>query len=467
MLRRPRRLLPAALIVFACAFVVGREILVSESPSPARPPRVLRPGAPPRSGDDGGFSIVLAKPDERYLIGRQAIVIDPTVPSGDAIAQVDFFVDGRLVCTDREAPYACESDFGPEIRRHTIIVTALTRSGRRAKVSLISRSGDLSENARKPFVMIPAVVLDGQGRPVGDLSVSDFTLLEDGERRPIVHFDSEPWPASIAVVVDASRGGAAARSALLRGAAAFAGLVPSHHALAFAEAGAPATAARPERPAPRPAVPAAPAATLEFSYDRDAFIQRLSEAGQPDAPPRASRPLAESLAAAAQGLQGRPPGGRVLVALIGGGEAPAAGPAEDAGPAAPAPPDTAPAVAAPVAAPVDPEPAPPDPALAAAALELQRIGAVVYLVVLGGAAGGAGAPEILRDAAAASGGEIITLDDPETIVAGSRRVAGYLLRRYLISYLAGEGERPGPRSLEVRARCAGCQVRARQVAILE
>jgi VWFA-related protein len=435
-----------AMVVFACAFAVGREILVSDSPTPPRPPRVTRPGAPPRSGDDAGFSITLAKPDERYLIGRQTIVIDPTVPSGDLMAQVDFFVDGRLVCTSRERPYVCESDFGPEIARHTIIVTAVTRSGRRAKVSLISRSGDVSESAGAPLVMIPAVVLDGQGRPVVDLSVSDFTLLENGARRPIVHFDSEPWPASIAVVVDASRWDAAARAALLRGAAALPAAIPAHYALAFVESGRAA-------PPPRPADAERPVVPLEFSYDRDAFARRLSESEGAGEAPAAGRTLAEALASAAEGLKARPAGGRVLLALI--AEEDLSKRCQDAAPNPAA-----------EAAPRPAEPPADDPALAAAIDRLKRAGAVIYLIVLGG--DGEGGPlASLRRAPAETGGDLITFAEAGPIAAGSRRVADYLLQRYLLSYVAEDGGKPGPRTIEVRARCAGCQVRARQVLMVE
>ena len=466
MLLRPRRLLPMAIVVFACAFVIGRGLLVSESPAPPRPPRVTRPGAPPRSGDDGGFSITLAKPDERYLIGHQAILIDPTVPSGDAIAQVDFFVDGRLVCTDREAPYACDNDFGPEIERHTIIVSAHTRSGRRAKVSLISRSGDVSEHSGTPLVMIPAVVLDGQGTPVGDLSVSDFTLLEDGARRPIVHFDSEPWPASIAVVVDASRGAADDRLALLRGAAALTGAIPAHYALAFAEAGR-------AGPPPRPIDPGRPTPPLEFSYDREAFARRLSDAGAVGGAP-ASRTLAEALAAAADGLKARPAGGRVLLALLaeedlskycqqGADEGAPLVAAPGAPPAAAEPaPEARPAV--PARRPAEPDGG--DPALGPAVENLKRAGTAIYLVILGGG-GEYGPLGILRKAPSETGGELIACGEAGSIATGTQQVADHLVQRYLLSYLAESPGKPGPRSIEVRVRCAGCRVRARQTLMAE
>src|SRR6058998_3846474 len=129
--------------VFAAALLVGLGELLTEAPREAsRSPQST--GAPQRSGDDGGFSIVLARPRDPYLVGRQKITIDPTVPAGDAIAQVDFFIDGRLV--------------------HTIVVTALTGGGRRAKVSFVSRSTDLSDSASRPIVIIPAVVRDATGR---------------------------------------------------------------------------------------------------------------------------------------------------------------------------------------------------------------------------------------------------------------------------------------------------------------
>ncbi|HEU4401574.1 MAG TPA: hypothetical protein VFT43_05665, partial [Candidatus Polarisedimenticolia bacterium] len=304
--------LTTALVVFVAAFVLGIGNIMTGSVPASRSAGPDSYGTGLRSGEDGGFSITLASPRDPYLVGRQAIVIDPTLPPGDAIAQVDFFIDGKLVDTDHRPPYAWQSDFGQQIRRHTIIVRALTRGGRRARVSFVSRSGDLSESAAAPVVIVPAVVRDADDRLVNDLSVSDFTLLEDGARQGIVHFDTDPGPASIALALYAAPGSdEAAAAALRRGAAAFAEPLPAYHALGLLRPGAPGAAL-----------------TLDLSYDRGALANGFGPTPPAGGTGGASREaverwLATALPAAAAVLKERP-GDRVILVLLAAGPPPPA-----------------------------------------------------------------------------------------------------------------------------------------------
>jgi len=75
----------------------------------------------PSSGDDGGFSISFAPLGDPYLRGRRTLTVTATVPAGDAVEQVDFFVDGKLVFIDLDSPYSCAFDFGDTITRHTLL----------------------------------------------------------------------------------------------------------------------------------------------------------------------------------------------------------------------------------------------------------------------------------------------------------------------------------------------------------
>ena len=52
------------------------------------------------------------------------------------------------------------------------------------------------------FVLVPVTVKRDGGGPVYGLTRNDFTVYEDGERRPIRFFTSDPFPISAAVVID-------------------------------------------------------------------------------------------------------------------------------------------------------------------------------------------------------------------------------------------------------------------------
>jgi len=53
-------------------------------------------------------------------------------------------------------------------------------------------------------VALAAVVRDGKGKLVTDLTANDFELLDGGRRTPLIGVWSEPSPASVALLLDAS-----------------------------------------------------------------------------------------------------------------------------------------------------------------------------------------------------------------------------------------------------------------------
>ncbi len=464
MILRRTRFFGTAIVVFLAAFVLGLGNLLTEGPSPRGSVRATPeiPAEPQRSGDDGGFSILLVQPGQPYLLGRQPIRIEPTLPSGDRIQQVDFFVDGRLLLTDRKPPYGTEFDFGEELRRHTIVVRALTAGGRRANVSFLSRSGDVADRAAGPIVVVPAVVRDTDGRPVKDLSVSDFTLLEGGVRQPIVHFESAPAPVSIAVAVQSLSRDAAARSALLRGTVAFVESLPAYDSLGLFDAvsdpsgravGALRVAPATGRTTGAAAAPspgdAATRAASAFSYDHRRFLERLSDAGSGAPPPHASLP--EALLAAGAALRARPVG-RVVLAVV------AIDP-EPLGP--PAPPELSGASGSASTQRSGPDNDAARPLTLENALEeMRKAGATLYVIVLGNPE--AAPARALSQAAEDSGGEFQVAATDGDLADACQRTADLLLHRYLLSYAPANTDRKGWRGLEVRVSRADLEVRARR-----
>ncbi len=448
MLLGQRRFLPTALLVFVCAFVIGLGRVLTETPaaSKAHPGEDLRDAA--RSGEDAGFSITMSSPREPYLLGNQTIAIEPSTPPRDAIAQVDIFVDGRLVYTDRQPPYRADYDFGETIRRHTVVAAAVTREGRRAKVSFISRSAELADGSAHPIELLPTVVRDADGRPVDNLSVSDFTLLENGARQPIVHFDAQPAPASIAVVIEAADADETVRKSLLRGAHAFAEPLPSYQALALVDGWA------------------GTAGPVEFSYDRQPFAKGLETAAAAGAP-KQPRPLAETLAATVDGLKARADQ-RVLLLLLKGEPLLPLTPDDDAfvGPPAPhgLPSPQAESLLAAAVKERKKHPADvgaPETSLAAA-LEALKHARITLQVIVAGKARDEEPYNALRQAAETSGGTFVTSSAPPEIDGRCQALAEEMLHQYLIGFLPEAPDRAGWRTLELRVRRPDVQVRARK-----
>jgi hypothetical protein len=456
-LRRSRFALVASLVAFA-AFLFGLGTFFTGAPPASRTRPASRPGTAQHSGDDGGFSVTMTEPSEAYLVGIRRIVIEPRIPPGDSIVGADFFVDGRLVATDRRAPYSTEIDFGQEIKRHTIIVTALTTGGRRAKVSFVSRAADLSGGEAAALTLVPAVVRDSGGRFVDGLSVADFVLMENGARLPIVHFDDDPAPQSIAVAIQ-STAPDEARGVLMKGAASLADSLLSFDSLGLVPVGSlapkePAAGTEPQRPERKPKeasgtdeAPVLPA--VEFSYDHGLFVQRLADLDDAASKPGAS-PLAEALQMATRGLETRPRG-RVLLALLAGSgpqEAAMIGPMPErtSGPEAPASRDGGVRT--------------PDDDLKAALEAVKRSGATLHVVVYGGAED-APFPQI-KKVVEETGGEFMVAASAEAVEAACWRISDSLQHQYLVSFAPLSPEREGWRSIELRLRPPDMAVQSRR-----
>jgi len=379
----------------------------------------------PRSQDDRGFSIALVSPTDIYLTGRRTMRIETIIPRGDSIEQVDFFVDGRLAYIDVREPYAHEADFGDDIRRHTIEVRALSRQGRRAKVSMVSRSADLTEGAVGRVETLAAMVRNAAGRPVDGLTVSDFLLREDGARQPIVHFEGGGSPSSLALVM--ATGDALPLPDVNNSLADFLRSLPRHHAALVVE----------DTPAPEK-----PGEGV-FSYDLGAVADRLQAGGEPTSIPAGALP--DRLARAAAALDTRR-GTRVLIVMAVREQ--------------PAPPDSIPAGPAGTMPAEPPTPEPPTPDPLDQALEAARqAGAVLYFVVLGPteAPGHTGR---LAGAADESGGRSLPAADLPALGQALATVAEALRHRYLISYMPVDPERAGRRRLEVSVLADGHSVEA-------
>jgi hypothetical protein len=351
-------------------------------------------GAAPKSEDDRGFSILLTTPSEAFLAGPRTLHIEAIIPRGDRIEQVDFFLDGKLLATDKKEPYETAADFGRDIRRHTVEVRATTRAGRRARVSLVSRSADMAEGAVVKVMTLPVVAFRGESDYLDDLGVSDFLVSEDGAPRPVIQFAPGPFPASVAIVLGA--GGSDPWRDLTAEVARFARALPGHDAVALIEAPLVGTEA----------------IAQAFSFDPDAISDRLAAATAP-----APGGVAARIDAAVAALRERR-GPRVIVVVLSMDEAGGAALEE--------------------------------PAAAALGTALEA-GATAYVVLLR-PDGTVEAPEALRDAADRSGGALLTAEETAGMSRGLQEIAAELRHRYLLAFTPAEEGRSGWRAMRVQLR---------------
>jgi Ca-activated chloride channel family protein len=142
---------------------------------------------------------ITAPPDDVFVSGITRLSVDVSA----AVRSVRFFVDGRLVCTVEQSPFACTSDLGAIVRGHHVRVIATLADGSRIVGNVRTKDLGYTERARVDAVLVPVVVTD-HGRSVRGLRREDFEVLEDGVRQRIVAFADEESPLDLVVAVDVS-----------------------------------------------------------------------------------------------------------------------------------------------------------------------------------------------------------------------------------------------------------------------
>ena len=86
-------------------------------------------------------------------------------------------VNGLLVCTIEQPPFACTWDAGPVPRSHHVRVVATLSDGRRLVGGVRTKDLRHVESVRTEAVLVPVLVTD-DGRFVSGLKQQDFQLFE-------------------------------------------------------------------------------------------------------------------------------------------------------------------------------------------------------------------------------------------------------------------------------------------------
>jgi len=150
------------------------------------------------------------EPRVRILMPREGDYVSDEVlmeavvePRSAIVERMQFYLDGRLVCTVAVAPFRCAANTGGQITEHHVRVVATLRGGGRPTSVVTTKGLDFAEAVDVDRIKVTAVVLDGN-RFVSGLPRSAFRVYEDGEPVPVEHFGSEDVGLELAVAVDIS-----------------------------------------------------------------------------------------------------------------------------------------------------------------------------------------------------------------------------------------------------------------------
>jgi Ca-activated chloride channel family protein len=154
-------------------------------------------------GGTADVVVVIAEPAEGATIVGHSEVAVASRPAG-RLASVTIFVDGRELCVLERAPWSCRWDAGRDVREHHVRVVAVLTDGRRLVANRHTRGLDVAETVNVAAVQVPVVVTGPDGRFVRGLTREAFTVLEDGQRQKVDTIIDESLPLELIVAADIS-----------------------------------------------------------------------------------------------------------------------------------------------------------------------------------------------------------------------------------------------------------------------
>src|SRR5262245_26049300 len=142
---------------------------------------------------------VLSPPEGAFVSGR--VPLRAEVDPASSATSVDFFVDGRRVCSATAAPFECIWDAGATVIAHQVRVVANLVN--KSRVIRVVRTKELgyTDNVEVDVVQVTATVTDHDGHYVKGLPLSAFKVFEDDKPQTITHFTSEDVPLDLIVAV--------------------------------------------------------------------------------------------------------------------------------------------------------------------------------------------------------------------------------------------------------------------------
>lgn len=164
-----------------------------------------------RAGESAPGPVASVRPAVRidYPPANVAVVNDiaiavSTAPPDVAPVSITIFVDGRELCRRDAPPWSCRWNAGPQIREHHIRVVARFPGGARAVANRRTRGLEVAETVEVIAVQVPVLVINGFGRFQRGLRRDDFTLIEEGRPQRIDTVIDDSLPLELIVAVDVS-----------------------------------------------------------------------------------------------------------------------------------------------------------------------------------------------------------------------------------------------------------------------
>ncbi len=152
------------------------------------------------------FAVNLTEPRQGKTYQRslraQAEVI---LPEGEIAERVEFFLNETLVATVYQPPYLQPIVLPSSEEVAYVRAVAYTLDGTNVEDTVFINFPGYLEDVDVDFVELYTTVLDRDRRPVEDLELADFSILEDGQPQQVVRFEAvRDLPIFVATMLDVS-----------------------------------------------------------------------------------------------------------------------------------------------------------------------------------------------------------------------------------------------------------------------
>ena len=138
------------------------------------------------------------------VVGSTPIELRLTLDSGVSVERLVISVDGEELATLSAPPWRVEWDAGNASRGHEIEARLTASDGTTSRLMIRTSALRINQFEEVGLVNLYALVRDGKGDYVGDLTQDDFRILENGKSQTIRRFTTERKPLRVGIVLDTS-----------------------------------------------------------------------------------------------------------------------------------------------------------------------------------------------------------------------------------------------------------------------
>lgn len=152
------------------------------------------------------FLVRLIEPREgkRYTNSLRAQV-EVEVPEGRVLDRIELFLNENRVATLFQEPYVHPLVLPPEAEIAYVRAVAFLPDGNSTEDLVFINAPDYLEELDIQFVELYTTVLDHDGRPIENLTVDRFSVLENGSAQSIARFEKvENLPIHVGIMIDNS-----------------------------------------------------------------------------------------------------------------------------------------------------------------------------------------------------------------------------------------------------------------------